>query len=416
MKKKKIIWISGIVLLLVISMGAYAYAKSSVSTEVAAVSKGEIRQYIDETAVVQCTDKQTVYVEGSGKITAVNFDTGDRVSKGDTLLQLDTSDLELQLQDADARVAAAKAQLQGTDMSNYADSIELARAGVEQYQVAYDAALRSFGSTKQLYDAGAISTEDYNKSQDALKTAEAALNTAKLQLKDAENGAPDYLKNSYISALEQAVVYRSEIQEKLDRQQLKAPIDGILLEKDVDVNMPAAAGTAAFVIGDVTKLELEADILADDSCRIKVGDEVEISSQALGDNTAKGKVIKIAPDAKEMTSALGVNQRRVPVKIGLIDSVNSLKPGYNADVRIITDVVKDTITVPDTAVFDYQGSSCVLAVENGKAVIRKVGKGIESDDMIQILEGLKPGDKILVNPGNSIREGTKIKPLNSKSI
>ena len=72
---------------------------------------------------------------------------------------------------------------------------------------------------------------------------------------------------------------------------------------------------------------------------------------------------------------------------------------------------QDTITVPDSAVFDYNGRSCVFVIDKGKALIRQIKKGLESDRLIEITEGLSEGDIILVKPDNTINEGIKIKPL-----
>ena len=89
------------------------------------VEKGEIKQYVEDTAVVQSNKKQTVYIEGSGKINSIKVNVGDSVKKGDVLLTMDKEDLELKLQDAISKIEAAKAQLAGTDSSNYVNKIEI---------------------------------------------------------------------------------------------------------------------------------------------------------------------------------------------------------------------------------------------------------------------------------------------------
>ena len=126
-------------------------------------------------------------------------------------------------------------------------------------------------------------------------------------------------------------------------------------------------------------------------------------------STLKGKVIKIAPEAKNITSSLGVNQKRVPVTIEISDDANLLKPGYDLDIKIITEIKSDTLVVPDSSVFDYKGNSCVFVVDSGKAVIRQIKKGIESEKTIEVVEGLNEGDTIILKPDNNITEGMKIK-------
>ncbi|MDP4110305.1 MAG: HlyD family efflux transporter periplasmic adaptor subunit, partial [Bacillota bacterium] len=174
---------------------------------------------------------------------------------------------------------------------------------------------------------------------------------------------------------------------------------------------PAVPGAPAFVIGDAKNLELEARILADDAGKIKIGDTVEISGKPIDGEKLTGKVEKIAPAAETVTSPLGVDQKRVPVTISITDKTGKIKPGYDLDIKIITQRKKDIIKAPDSAVFDYKGESRVFVVENGRAKLRTVKKGLLSGDDIEITEGLKEGEAILKDPGNDIKEGIRIKPV-----
>lgn len=416
MKKKKIVWICAAGVAAIAAIGATFAIMGGVSAETAAAAKGEVRQYIEDTALVKCRVSQTVNIEGSGKITSVNFEAGDAVKKGDLLLTMDEEDLKLQLKDAEARVKSAKAQLEGAELETYANKIVAAQSAIEQSEVAKDAAGRSFETAKALYEAGVISREEMNKAEDAYKTASAALNASKAQLDEIKNGAPDYLKNSYMSQLEQALVFRDSVLRSIEKQQLKSPMDGVILEKLAEKGSLAVAGTGAFVIGDVKNLELEANILSDDSYKVKLGNEVEITGESIGNGILKGRVSKIAPAAKTITSALGVNQSRVPVTIEITGDAGLLKPGYEVDIKIITDSKKDVMVVDDSAVFDYKGNTCVFVVENGKAVVRRVKEGLKGDNKVEIVEGLKEGDTILAKPDNDIKEGMRIKPVKVRGV
>ncbi|OGO78233.1 MAG: hypothetical protein A2Y23_00505 [Clostridiales bacterium GWB2_37_7] len=123
----------------------------------------------------------------------------------------------------------------------------------------------------------------------------------------------------------------------------------------------------------------------------------------------KGKVTKIAPSAEKVTSSLGINQQKVPVTIGLLEQTKLLKPGYEVDVKVITQRKSNVIIVPISSVFDYQGKSSVLAVESGKAVLKTVQKGIQGESFVEIMDGLKEGEIVLSEPDIDVREGMKIK-------
>lgn len=411
MKKKKLIIISAAAVFCLLTSGAYIAMQGGIAAEIMAVQKGEIKQYVEETASVRCREKQTVFIEVTGKITGIKFDTGTAVKKGDVLLMMDSTDLEMQLKDANAKVDAARSQIDSTKTSNYGNKIEIATAAVEQAWIARNSAQLNLERIRVLYESGAVSRLEFEKVQDANDLAAATLKAAESELEEIKKGTPAYVKKGYIAQLEQALVLRDSVQRSIDKMQVVSPIDGVILEKFADENSIVSVGTPAFVIGDTKVLELEANILSDDSYKVKLGDAVEITGKYLKDAVITGKVISIAPSAKTMTSTLGVNQKRVQTVIEITGDYGLLKPGYNVDIKIVTDTKKDTITVPDSAVFDYKGSSSIFIIDNGKAIIQKVQKGLEGNKLIEITEGLNEGDIILVKPDNNIKEGIKIKSV-----
>lgn len=407
--KSKWLWLVGVVL--VVIGFAFSQMAGGIEAETYVVSRGEIAQTVEDTGEVLSQNKQTVYLEGAGLITAIKVDVGDSVKQGDLLLSLDKTELELQLKDAEAKLKGAQAQLAGTASGNYRKEIELAEARLSQAKTTFDSAERDFDLAKTLFAAQAISEIELNKAEDAYKLAQASLEAAILQLQDIQEGTPDYIIKGYESQLEQAKLAWDAILEKMAKQDLKSPVTGVILERLVDVNTPVAPGTSAFIIGSVSDLEIEAEILADEIYQVQEGNQVEITGKAIGDQVLFGQVVKIAPAAKTVTSGLGVNQKRVPVTIALSEQAGLLKPGFNVDVKIITAKKDNALLVPDTAVFDYQGKSQVFVVENGKALLREVEAGLESDSFIEILDGLKEGELILAKPDTNVGEGAKIKPI-----
>lgn len=407
--RKKLGWGITAGVIVIVAAAVFSTQAGGPAVEAAEVSRGEIRQYLEDTAHVIFKEKQTVFIEGTGRIIDINADVGDAVREGDILLTLDKTDLELQLKDAEAKIEAAKAQLKGTELVNYANDIELARAAADQARIAHDLAQRDFDKAKKLYESGAISKDEFDKAQDAYKAAVVALDAANLQLADVKQGAPEHVKNSYRAQLEQAVVYRETILRNLQKQEVRAAMDGVVIERLIEEGSLVVPSTVAFIIGDVSNLELEADILTNDIGKVKAGNEVEISGKAIGNAVLKGRVVKIAPAARTVVSSLGINQRRVPVTIELTGNSDLLKPGFDLDIKIITQEKKDVLVIPDSAVFDYMGESCVFAAEDGKAVLKKVEKGIESGDFVEITSGLAEGEKVVLKPDNSMKDGMRIR-------
>lgn len=368
--KRKIIWAAAGGIAAVIILAGF-YLNQGTPAATAMVEKGELKNYIAETGTVQCRDWQTVTLEGSGLIHSPLAEAGEQVKKGDVLLRLETLPLELELLSAEEQIKASRVDLQVREEE-------------------YETALQDYNNMQVLADAGAVSRWELAQKQRLMQTALAALESCRIKL-------------------EQSVLQREAVGLKLSKQELLAPADGVVLERKVEAAAVGVPGTVAYVIGDTSNMEIEVNILADDAYAVKPGNEVEITTRAAEQQVILGQVTKIAPAAVTVTSSLGVNQKKVAVAIVPLEQEESLKPGYEVDVRVITHKKEDALKAPVSAVFDYRGNSCVFLVQEGKAVLRAVRTGIQDEDFIEITEGLQEGDMVLAAPDNTIKEGMKIK-------
>lgn len=137
MKRKRLFWVVLPIGICLVSSLVYVKAQKGQVVETVVVGKGEIKQYVEDTATVKSSSKQTIYIEGSGKVNGIKVDIGDRVKKGDILLTIDEEGLELKLKEANAKIDAAKAQLQGSENLNNANKIEIAQTAVDEAKVKY---------------------------------------------------------------------------------------------------------------------------------------------------------------------------------------------------------------------------------------------------------------------------------------
>ncbi len=371
-RNKKMILGLGIFVVLAVSLG-WTLFNQGTEAGTAKAERREIKKYVEEIGEVQCKDATTVYLEGSGLIQNIYVEENQAVKKGDLLMSMDKEQLDLARQNAEELLSGARAQY---------------ITGEETYQTA----LKDYSNTKFLAEEGAVSQWELTQKDAARKSAEAVRSAYKAELEQAELN----LQNSTIA---------------LGRQQIVSPIDGGVLEKNVELNELGAPGTAAFVIGNSENFEVESKILADDAADVKIGDKAEVITRTEEKQAIQGIVVKIAPTATEEISSLGVKQKKVAVTIKPLGSTVSLKVGSEVDVKVITETKSDVIIVPSGAVFDYQGESCVFTVESGKAVIRTVERGIRNESFAEIKKGLKAGEVVISAPDNSIKEGMRIKEI-----
>ena len=154
---------------------------------------------------------------------------------------------------------------------------------------------------------------------------------------------------------------------------------------------------------------IEADILTGDIVKFEEGSQVVISSDDLGLTDIKGQVTKIHPRAFSKISDLGIEQKRIKVEIQINEIVENIKPGYELDLKIITDKSEDTLLAPENAVFDMEGKDYVFTIIDSKAILTQVKTGIESQRQIEILDGIEEGQIIILSPDNEIEDGIKVK-------
>ncbi len=369
-RKKNLILIVAVLCAAVAGLG-WTLSGQGTEAQIVSSERGDIQRYVEEIGEVKCENTATVYLEGSGLIKNIAVEEGQKVKKGDLLLNLDREQSEISLRNAAELLNQAKAQ--------YA-------AGEEVYTTA----LKDYNNTRYLAEEGAVSQWELTQKEAALKSAEA-------------------VRSGYKASLEQAELNMQNNSLELGRQQILSPIDGTVLEKKVELNGLGTPGTEAFIIGDTDNIEIKAKILAEDAAGIQVGNKAEIVIRMDGNPVLEGTVTKVAPTAGDEVSSLGVRQKKVEVTIKPLKSEISLKPGSEVDVKVITETKSHAIIVPTAAVFDYQGESCVFTVEEGKAVLRAVKRGIRNESFVEITDGLEAGETVLASPDNSIEEGMRIK-------
>ena len=369
-RNKKIIRGLGILIVLVASLVWSLYYQGT-EADTAKAERRDINKYVEEIGEVTCKDATTVYLEGNGLIQNIYVEEEQEVKRGDLLMSMDQAQHDIALQNAEETLHGAMAQY---------------NAGEEIYRTV----LMDYNNTKFLAMEGAVSQWELTQKEAALKSAQA-------------------VRSGYQAELEQAELNLQNSSLAYSKQEILSPIDGSILEKNVEMNELGVPGTAAFVIGNSDNIEIESKILADDITNVKVGDKAEIITRTEDELVFEGMVTKIAPTATAEVSSLGVKQKKVTVTIKPLDSTFSLKVGSEVDLKVITETKKNVICVPVGAVFDYQGKRCVFTVESGKALIRTVESGIRNGSTVEIIKGIKEGEIVLSAPDNSIEEGLRIK-------
>jgi RND family efflux transporter MFP subunit len=246
-----------------------------------------------------------------------------------------------------------------------------------------------------LIEQGYISQAEYDSSEARYKKADAAVEAAEAAVK------------ANTAALQGANV---AIQYTL----IRAPFDAVVLTKNADIGdivtpIGAAANAKAAVvtIADMNSLQVEVDVSESNIHQVKVGQPCEIQLDALPESRFRGEVHMIVPTA-DRTKAT------VLVKIGFIDKDNRILPEMSAKASFLSREVKSDEQKPRTALnpaslINRNGKQFVFIIKENRVVKTPVTTGAKLGDMIEVLSGVRAGDRVVLKPLDKMTDGLRIK-------
>lgn len=194
---------------------------------------------------------------------------------------------------------------------------------------------------------------------------------------------------------------------------VRAPTSGSVMSVTTESEGVIAEGTPLMTIGDPHRIEVVVDLLSREAVRVSPGDRVEITQWG-GPQPLIGTVDRVEPFGRLKISALGIEEQRVNVVIrfdeGSRERASRLGHGFQLDARIILEQHDDALRVPIGAIFrGSDGGWRVFVIEDRHAREQPVTLGIITDDYAQVIKGLAKGAKIVLNPGNALQDGDRVK-------
>ena len=245
------------------------------------------------------------------------------------------------------------------------------------------------GSIETSLKAAGRITENQNKTARVSSTLEGRLVKVNVDLNDA-------VKTRDVLGLVQTP-------ELLGRPlELKSPIDGVVVDRKVSVGELVGKEKEIFTISDPTDLWVIAEIKERDIGAIKVGQDASFTVLAYPDETFRGKIVRIS-------NVVETESRTIEARVEVNNADGRLKPGMFADVEIITTVLQDAMVISDKALQTQEDNQIVFVALNGnKFQRRSVKLGMEQRGRVQVLEGLKLGEKV-VTEGSFILKSEMLK-------
>jgi HlyD family secretion protein len=338
-------------------------------------SSSSQRTVLNASGYVVARREATVSSKVTGKVVEVLVEEGMRVTENQVLARLDTSNVQANLDLAEAQAAAARRALNET-------KVRLAEAERELHRIT-DLANEKVASAAQL-----------DRAQAEVESLQARL---------------DRQQGEVIVADRQVALW----QQHLDDNIIRAPFTGIVTSKNAqpgEMISPISAGggftrTGICTIVDMTSLEIEVDVNESYINRVETGQAVESTLDAYPDWKIPSKVIAIVPTADRQKAT-------VKVRVGFEKLDPRILPqmGVKVAFRSSADepsAARAAIVVPKSAVRQESGQAIVYVLANGRVERRSITTGASRDDQLTVLAGLVSGEKIILEPLDKIQNGDR---------
>jgi HlyD family secretion protein len=360
------------------------------ASRLATVERGTMVKSVVATGKVEPITKIEIKSKANGIIKALNADIDLAVREGDILVELDKEQLAAALRGAQANLLAARASLEAAEAQAQKNRVEAEGPDAEFARRAYDRAQSLFGQSliaqSALDDAHSLVDMADNRkraAQSQLAVSQAKVAEARAQVAQAKAAA-------------------DRAAEDVANATIRAPIRGTVLSRDVEVGSPVSSilnlganATLVMTLGDIAQVFVRGKVDEADIGRVRLGQQARIRVETFKDKTFNGRVTQISPMGVEKD-----NVTNFEVRVSIDNPGKELKANMTANAEIVLEEHADTLIIPEAAVtYDAQKNAFVdlLApgAKNGRKKVQ-VKIGVGNGTKIQILDGLKQGDRVVL--------------------
>jgi len=351
------------------------------------VRETSVRRAVDVVGTLAAVDEVTISSEADGKVAKILADLGDRVTTGQVLVQLDNEKQQYTYAQQQAALARTLAQYGAPDsehLPELEDTPDARRANADLVQ-----ATQAYDRATELFKRNLISQQALDDAKAALQSKRAIYNSA---IQNAKNL--------------RASIQASEATMKLAGRQLRdteirAPFDGFVQKRLVNMGELVKTQMPVMAIVRLDPLKVTAEIPEKMAPWIHPGQDVDLKVDAYQDRTFTGKVSRISP-------AVNTSTRAFPFEALVPNTDAVLKPGTFARVHIESGKVDSVLTVPYAALQYRYGVNRVFVVNGDKLAIRELSVGERVGDRIEVMSGVKAGERVAITDVDSLSDGSPV--------
>jgi HlyD family secretion protein len=415
--------IAGITLFVLLGAARFIYGKLNTATEVDVVrvratsqlSGGEGNVILNATGYIVAAHKIELAAKVIGKVASIGVDKGDKVKADQVLVRLEDDEYRANLLSATGNLATLQARLAEAEHGSRPEEIAKAKADVDQARADQENASVTLDRTRALVSDRVLAKQAVDDAQARYDSAAAKVTSLERAHELVRLGPRQEQIDALRAQVNQAKGTLDYAQVQLNNTEIRAPIDGTILERNVEkgefvtTGFVGDKGAKGYVVSlaDLNDLQVELDINQNDFAKLSAKQPGVVTTDAYPDRKYQGFIKEISPEANRQKAT-------VQVKVQVRSPDQFLRPEMNASVAFYSPEKrgapqaepKPIVTVPSSAVRD----NGVFLVVNGKAVRRTIKVAGSSSQGVQIAEGLIGGEDIIANPPANLKDGQKVHP------
>ncbi len=362
------------------------------SSRLATAEHGTMTRSVVATGKVEPVAKVEIKSKANGIIERLLVEVDQKVVAGQVLAELDKESLTARLREARANLEAARAALSGAEAQAAKNEIEAESPDVDFARSGYERAKQLHAQQLVSQDTLEEAKSRYEQAVNRQRAAGSQLLVSRARITEAQAQV----------AQAQAAVDRA--QEELANATIKAPIDGTVLTRDVEIGSPVSSilnmganASAVMTIGDIERVFVRGRVDEADIGVVRLGMPARITTESFRDKVFQGRVTQISPIGVERD-----NVTTFEVEVSIENPGQELKANMSANAEVILEEREQALIVPEAAItYDPDRNAFVDIADPGAEGGRRrvpVATGISNGTRTEITDGLQPGDRVVL-PG-----------------
>ena len=344
--------------------GGGGFPRVPMTVELGSATRGDVAAHL--TVVGNLIGLQTVDIapRTGGRLLSVNVQLGDRVRRGQVLAKVEDREIVEQVRAAEA-------------------SQEVAKATIRQREADLKVAELNFDRSKNLFERQLLAKQALDDAESRYMAAVAQTDLSRAQL----------LQNE---------ARLQELRINLQHTSVASPVDGYVGKRNVDPGAMVNTNTAIASVVDISRLRLVVNVVEKDLRLVNAGDVADVEVDAFPGEKFAGRIARVAPVLDPAT-------RTATMEVEIPNNDHKLKPGMYARINLTVEERKNTLVAPKNAVIDFENKRGVwMPNDQKRAAFVPVTLGIEGPLQIEILSGLKEGDRFVTTGAGAVRNNDQL--------